>query len=79
MVLRVEVENLNWGGFSDWISTQIISKWQHVSLIQKSGNIPIQISSQILKPLFCLLLSSCTIWGNGGTIAHLPHGFTSTT
>ena len=33
-------------------STQIISKWQNVTLSQKMNNIPTQINSQILKSLF---------------------------
>ena len=35
------------------ISIQIISKWQNVTLIQKSCNLPTQIGPQILKPFFC--------------------------
>ena len=60
-------------------STQIISKWQNATLIQKRGNIPIQISSQILKPLISRNLGSFAIWGNGAAIVHLLHGFTPTT
>jgi hypothetical protein len=40
------------------ISTQIISKWQSVTLIQKRCNIPTQIGSQILKPFFCVFLEA---------------------
>jgi hypothetical protein len=38
----------------------------------------VQISSQILKPLFCDLSGSFAIWGSGATNAHLPHGFSPT-
>ena len=31
----------------------IILKWQNATLDQKKGNTPTQISSRILKPLFC--------------------------
>ena len=40
------------------------------------GNIPTQVSSQILKPLFCDFLGSFATWGNNIMIAHLPHEFT---
>jgi hypothetical protein len=30
--------------------TQIISKWQNITLVQKRANRPTQINSQILKP-----------------------------
>ena len=47
-----------WGWFFDWTSTQIISKWQNVTLIQKRGNIHTQINPQTLKALFCDFLKS---------------------
>ena len=34
-------------------STQIISKWQIITLFQKRANRPTQINSQILKPFIC--------------------------
>ena len=52
IVLRAIFLKLNWGWFSYQTSTRIVSKWQNVTLTQERGNIPTQISSQILKTLF---------------------------
>ena len=65
-------------GFFDQISTQVISKWKKVTLIQKRGNKPTQINSQLLKPSFYDYLESFAIWGSNTTSTHLPHGFTPT-
>jgi hypothetical protein len=48
------------------------------TLVQKRGNIPTQISSQILKPLLYDFLGSFAFRGNSTTTTHLPHGFTPT-
>ena len=40
MVLRGNNFKIKLGSFFDRTSTQIISKWQNLTLIQKRGNIP---------------------------------------
>ena len=47
-----------------------------ITLIKERGNTPIQINSQILKPLFFEFMGSFVIRVSGATIVHLPHGFT---
>ena len=58
-------------------------RWNHLLMtrcypLSKRSNIPIQMSSQFLKPLFYDFWGIFTIWGWGVTTMHLPHGFTPT-
>ena len=59
-------------------SFHIIFKRQIVTYVQKRGNVPTQINSLILKPLFCEFLGSFAIWGAVVTTPHLSHGCTPT-
>jgi hypothetical protein len=52
--------------------------WYECYPRSKRGNTPTQISSQILKPLFCEFWGSFALYGNGATTAHLPRGLTPT-
>ena len=77
MVLRCTDLEIKLGLFFSWTSTQIIYKWQNITLIN-TWTIYLLKSSTHLEPSIFYIWESFAIWGNGATIMHLPHGSTPT-